>query len=224
MDDSNNRVTRRRRFFDDFGRDLRTTVLAIFGGIAGGLLLPFLAGLLDNGDASPASPSAYCVARGLGPYESDALVLAVDWRNTRREPVLVRNPYLIVSKSKTREPLAEANYLSERKLRMVGSYPTLNPTDFDFPHNRQTSFVLGAQSMSPQVLIFRPDLYDEPDGLKYRDFRLESGQEWQVFVGYERIKRGEGEEHIPDERLFTMRVHPAVNDLREGADCRDLGG
>lgn len=205
---------------------LLPSLLSLMVALAVAVLTPIVVNHLDRGVAEPLRPSAYCVARGLGTFDSDALVLAMEWRNTRSEAVLVRQPYLILGPVGSRDTSSTAAYLSEHRFDVVGMYPTLNVADFAYPYDRRTSFTLEPESISTQVLIFRPEGYWDEENDKASGFRFRSAKDWSVRVGYEYSERGGLTEPERLEHLFDIDVYPSVGGIREDAglqaDCWDF--
>jgi hypothetical protein len=171
------------------------------------------------GEVRPLPPPVFCIARGLGPFESDALVLAMDWRNGRTESVQVSQPYLVVSDGS--DGLARSDD-ERRTFVMVGSYPELDPSRFTYPYDRRTAFVLEPNSVSTQALIFRPYGYDASEGDEGRDFRFENGA-LSVGVGYQHSKGGNLKPSPPnDENVFVLRVRNAGADVFRSQGERNL--
>jgi hypothetical protein len=191
------------------------------------VLIPVVAERFDGGVVEPLRPSAYCVARGLGPFDSDALVLAMEWRNARAEAVQVRQPYLILGSLGDHRASDRVDPLNEHRFVLVGTYPNLNAAEFSYPYDRQTSFALETESISSRVLIFRPENYwDEEDPRGESDFRFRSARDWSVRVGYQYSERGELVEPESVVYLFDIDVYPSVGGIRSGAglqaDCWDF--
>jgi hypothetical protein len=174
---------------------------------------------VDQGTVEPLPPPVFCIARGLGDYRSDALVVAMEWDNDRAEAVQVSDPYLVLTrggKGLGEGPLARQTFV------MAGSYSGLDPDRFVYPYDRRTSFALEPGSVSTHVLIFRPFGYDaDPDALPPfepedpRTFRFKNGP-YSVGVGYGYTKGPESENADADRKLFVMRFSPAGRDRHEG--------
>jgi len=138
---------------------------------------------LYPGEVKPLKPSAYSIIREVGPFPSDHLVIPMEWENTRGQPVLVRNPYLVL------RALTPEGKETGKELRfpLAGGYPEISSKTFAehyeyFEH--VNSFSLDPHSVSRKVLVFHVEQWWD-DKSSLHKFRFKGNENYRVYIGFQ---------------------------------------
>ena len=160
------------------------------------------------GKTIPLIPSGYAIIREFPSFPSDHLVIPLEWQNTERRAVLLRQPYLVLRKLDAKGQETATEY----RFTLAGDYAEISTEAFQKMYRIRNAYILQPQSITSLVLVFHTQhWWDETNAAEYR-FRFATEptyqQTYHVYIGY----MVNTNPH-PEQPLFAMKMFRTVDRL-----------
>ena len=130
-------------------------------------------------------------------------MIPLEWQNTKRKPVALRQPYLILRKLDNQGQETSEEYC----FRLAGDYAEISTEAFKQRYRIRNAYILQPQSITSIVMVFHTqDWWDETSS-EYQ-FHFATGQAYRVYIGY-----AVDVDLHPEQFLFSIEMYGNVNRL-----------
>ena len=167
------------------------------------LVISYLA-YSQPGTVQPFEPTMYGIIRGYESFPSDHIILPLEWQNTRGQPVLIKQPELILHEVDDKGQEIGTKY----RFTLAGEFPEISSSAFREHYALKSSFIVEARSIPVKVLLFHYERWWDESGNLY-NFQFKKGQKYNVYLKYQA-----DQDQVAEKMLFSMPIFARIEELR----------
>jgi hypothetical protein len=111
--------------------------------------------IFPPGNAEPLLPSSYAIARGMGHFQSDHIIIPIEWRNSGGQPALIRNIKLFMFN--ITDPSSNLSDKPELTYELAGEFAenySGNIGHVGASYTLKQAYVIDPNTITPTIMVF----------------------------------------------------------------------